>query len=147
MAGTKSDELTPAQEAFALAYVESGNAARSYRIAYNQPETARDNWIYVEASQLLDHPKVALRIKSLQDEAAKLSLYTVKAAFDELEEARQAAKKTSNPSAAVAAVSAKIKLFGLDQPSRHDITSNGETVKPQAVDGTIVQALVDKLID
>ncbi len=115
MAGTTKDELTAQQEAFCLAYLETGNAAESYRRAYNTEPNARDNWIYVEASQLLDNPKVALRLKLLQDEAAKLSLYSVKAAFDELEDARQLAKTSNNPSAVVSAIAQKMKLFGLEK--------------------------------
>lgn len=115
MAGITADELTAQQEAFCLAYLETGNAAESYRRAYNTAPNARDNWIYVEASQLLDNPKVARRLNRLQDEAAKMSLYSVKAAYDELELARKLAHKTENPSAAVSAVVGKMKLFGLEK--------------------------------
>lgn len=134
MAGTTGDELTEGQEAFARHYFETGNAAESYRRAYDQPPEARDNWIYVEASQMLDHPKVSLRIQQMQDEAAKLSIYTVKAAFDEYEEARQLATDEKNPSAAVAAVSGKVKLFGLDKPSKQEITGkDGQPIKTEEV--------------
>ncbi len=126
MAGITADELTAQQEAFCLAYLETGNAAESYRRAYNTEPNARDNWIYVEASQLLDNPKVSLRLKRLQDEAAKLSLYSVKAAYDELEEARQLAKTTQNPSAAVAAVNSKMKLFGLERAGQLQIEHTGK---------------------
>ncbi len=125
MAGTTADELTAQQEAFCLAYLETGNAAESYRRAYNTEPNARDNWIYVEASQLLDKPKVALRLKTLQDEAAKLSLYSVKAAYDELEEARKLAHAEKNPSAAVSAVAGKMKLFGLEKAGALQVKHTG----------------------
>lgn len=67
--------LTDKQDAFALAYVETGNAAEAYRRAYDVAESARDGWLYVEACQLLDNPKVALRIKELQAQAQRLSIY------------------------------------------------------------------------
>lgn len=117
-----ADALTPKQEAFALAYLETGNAAEAYRRAYEVSESARDSWIYVEACQLLDNPKIALRLEELQAQAAKLSLYSKKAAFEEYEAARELAHKVENPSAAVAAVSGKVKLFGLDRPGRWEIT-------------------------
>ncbi len=123
-------ELTANQEAFALAYIETGNAAEAYRRAYDKPENARDNWIYVEASQMLDHPKVSLRIKELQEEAAKLSLFNVKAAYDELEEARELAKKVENPSAAVSAVMGKIKLFGLEAPGKSKVVHSNDPDSP-----------------
>ena len=125
-------DLTANQEAFALAYVETGNAAEAYRRAYDRPDGARDNWIYVEASQLLDHPKVSLRIEEIQAEAARLSIYTVKAAFDEYEAARLMANEVKNPSAAIAAVSGKVKLFGLDQPTKFAHTSPDGTMTPAA---------------
>ncbi|MBQ0803003.1 MAG: terminase small subunit [Sulfitobacter litoralis] len=128
-----SDTLTANQEAFALCYVETGNAAKAYRQAYDKPEDARDNWIYVEASKMLDHPKVSLRIKELQSQAAKLSLFNIKSAFDEYEEARQLAKEVKNPSAAVAAISGKVKLFGLDQPTKFSHTSPDGTMTPQTI--------------
>lgn len=129
-------DLTANQEAFALAYVETGNAAEAYRRAYDRPENARDNWIYVEASQLLDHPKVSLRIQALQEEAARLSLFTVKAAFDEYEDARQLAKNEKNPSAVVSAINGKVKLFGLEAPSRakHEHTGkDGSPIKTEEI--------------
>lgn len=127
------EPLTPKQSAFALAYFETGNAAESYRSAYDVSENARDSWIYVEASQLLDNPKIALRVKELQSQAADLSLYTVKSAFDELEEARSDAKKQKNPSAAVSAIKAKMALFGMEQPKKAkvDHTSSDGTMTPQ----------------
>lgn len=110
--------LTDKQDAFALAYVETGNAAEAYRRAYDVSESARDGWLYVEACQLLDNPKVALRIEELQAQAQRLSIYTLGKAIDEYEEARNLAIKLENPAAAVSAINGKVKLFGLGQPSR-----------------------------
>lgn len=111
-----AQNLTPKQEAFALAFLETSNAAEAYRRAYDVSENARDSWIYVEACQLLDNPKVAQRVKELQDQAAALSLYTAKAAFEEYESARKLAETEKNPSAAVSAINGKVKLFGLEAP-------------------------------
>lgn len=120
--------LTEKQEAFALAYVETGNAAESYRRAYDVAPDARDGWVYVEAAQLLDHPKIGPRIEELQEQATRLSAYTIKQAYDEYEEARQLALSEKNPSAAVGAVAGKVKLFGLDRPKRVEVT--GRDGKP-----------------
>lgn len=130
-------DLTTKQEAFALAYLETGNAAEAYRRAYDvDPSKQANSWIYVEACQLLDNPKIALRLKALQEEAAKLSLYTVKAAFDEYNDAMELAKKVGNPSAAVSAINGKVKLFGLDQPTKviQDNTSSDGTMTPKGLD-------------
>lgn len=112
------DDLTPKQEAFALAYFETGNAAEAYRRAYDVAENAKDSWVYVEACQLLDHPKITLRIKELQAQATRLSLFTRQKALEEYEEARKVARKAGNGSAMAAATNGKVKLFGLDAPTK-----------------------------
>jgi phage terminase small subunit len=62
---TKNGGLTPKQEAFCLAYVETGSSADSYRAAYDtaamKPTTVR-----VKASELLADPGVAARVKELR---------------------------------------------------------------------------------
>jgi phage terminase small subunit len=128
-----TDTLTPKQEAFALAYVETGNAAEAYRRAYDVKAGTQHSSIYVAASRLLDNPKVMLRVSELQDQAIQLCLYTVKDAFTEYEVARQLALQAENPSAAVAAVNGKVKLFGLDQPTKHDHTSSDGSLRPNVI--------------
>lgn len=122
--------LTPKQEAFALAYFETGNAAEAYRRAYDVGENTRDQWLYVEASQLLDHPKVALRVKALQEQAEQLSMFTRMRALEEYEEARMLALKTGSAAAAVSAVTGKVKLFGLEAPARSRLEHTGANGGP-----------------
>lgn len=139
--------LTKKQEAFVLAYLETGNAAESYRRAYDvDPSKASNSWIYVEANQLLDNPKIALRLQEAQDQAAKLSLYSVKAAYDEYHEAIKLAKETKNPSALVAAVKGKVALFGLEAPakSKVDHVSSDGSMAP-ADNGAVVSLLMQRL--
>jgi len=126
----KADNLTPKQEAFALAYVETGNAAEAYRQAYDVRAATQHSSIYVNASKLLDNAKIVQRVAELQDQAAKMCLYTVKDAYTEYEVARQLALQENNPSAAVTAVNGKVKLFGLDQPSKVDHTSSDGSMTP-----------------
>jgi phage terminase small subunit len=60
------NKLTAKQEAFILAYLETGNASEAYRRAYN---ALRMNAATVnrEAHSLLEHPKVAPRLKDLRN--------------------------------------------------------------------------------
>lgn len=125
-----NDGLTPKQEAFALAYFETGNAAEAYRRAYDVAENGRDSWIYVEACQLLDHPKIALRLEELQEQAAKLSIFTRQKALEELEEARVLAIRSGSAAAAVSATNGKVKLFGLDAPARVRAEITGKDGEP-----------------
>ena len=121
MGDNTQGRLSPKQDAFALAFFETGNAAEAYRRAYGVETKDRDSWVYVEACQLLDNPKIAIRLESLQAEAERMSLFTRKAAYDEYEDARQLAKKEKNPSAAVAAINGKVKLFGLEAPTKSKV--------------------------
>lgn len=62
--------LTGKQEEFAKNIVQGMSQADAYRAAYDA-EDMSDNAIYREASLLVDHPKVAQRIRELRDELAK----------------------------------------------------------------------------
>jgi phage terminase small subunit len=124
--------LTEKQRAFAVAYVQTGNAAEAYRTAYDVAENARDSWLYVEAHQLLDHPKVRPYIDLLQQEAKERNQFTVMQAAAELEEARAMAMMEKQASAAISAVAAKIKLFGVDKPTRFEHTGkDGAPIKTE----------------
>ena len=117
-----SSEATPKQEAFARAYFECGNAAEAYRQAYDVEPNTRDSWLYVEATQLLDNPKVALRLTELREQAERLSIFTREKALEELEAARSLAMNVEAPSAAVTAVTAKAKLCGYDKPAKIEVS-------------------------
>lgn len=129
--------LTEKQEAFSLAFLETGNAAEAYRRAYDVAPDAKDGWLYVEACQLLDNPKIALRLKELRDQAERLSIFTLQAAMEEFEEARQAALREGQAAAAVSATTGKVKLFGLDKPTRiaaEHVGKNGGPIQVSAND-------------
>lgn len=126
----KANKLTPKQDAFAAAFFETGNATEAYRQAYDVNENSRDSWIHVEACQLLDNPKVAQRVTELRKKAEKHAIYSRHKAMEELEEARKLALESGQSSAAVSAVSAKIKLTGLDRPLRVEHSGpNGQPIE------------------
>lgn len=122
--------LTPKQEAFTVAFFETGNAAEAYRRAYEVSPDAKDHWVYVEASQLLDHPKITLRLKEIQEQAARHSIYTRNKAAEEYEAARVLAVSVNNPSAAVAAITGKVKLYGLEAPTKSKAEITGKDGGP-----------------
>ncbi|CBX44514.1 phage terminase, small subunit [Erwinia phage phiEt88] len=108
--------LTPKQEAFCQAYIETGNASEAYRLSY-AADKMKPEAIHVNASKLLDNAKVALRVSELQGEIKQRHNVTVDSLLMELEEARQKALTAETPqsSAAVAATMGKAKLTGLDK--------------------------------
>lgn len=106
--------LTPKQEAFALAYVETGNASEAYRRSYNA-EKMKPSVIAVKASELLAHGNVSVRVKELQAAALDEHKITMSDILRELEEARVVALQQEKPQAAamVAATMGKAKLLGM----------------------------------
>jgi phage terminase small subunit len=105
-------KLTPKQEAFALAYVETGNASEAYRRSYNI-KSSTPQAIWVSACRVLADAKVSLRVKQLQERAVKRHDVTVDSLTRELDEDRELARSLDMPSAAISAVMGKAKLHGL----------------------------------
>ena len=121
--------LTPKQEAFALAYVETGNASEAYRRSYNaekmKPETVNRN-----AKALMDNNKVATRVQELRAAHVERHEITVDDLIRELEEARSIAMagERQQPAAMVAASMGKAKLLGLIVDKAENKNDNRTTV-------------------
>ena len=128
----KVNKLTLKQEAFAMAYVESGNASKAYKTVYNVNDNASDNSINVEASKLRHTPKITLRIRELQELAQVRHSITIHTLTDELEKARKTAQEAGQASAMVAATMGKAKLHGL-LTDKAEVTSPDESMKPQTI--------------
>lgn len=108
--------VTEQQEKFCRVFVETGNASEAYRQSYKSDRKSV-NSVAVDASRLLDNPKVNLRIGQLRDVHVKRHNVTVDSLIAELEEARIAAltAETVQASAATGATMGKAKLLGLDK--------------------------------
>lgn len=138
-------KLTAKQEAFCLAYIETGNASEAYRMSYDasrmKPET-----INRKAAELMDNGKITARVAELREPIMQRHNVTVDSLLFELEEARKAALSAETPqsSAAVSATMGKAKLCGLDKQVL-DLTSSDGSMIPKTVDAALVSALVDKL--
>ncbi len=132
MTKEKELKLTIKQEAFARAYVETGNASEAYRRAYNA-ENMKQESIAVRACELLAHSKVSVMVQQLKDQAAERHAVTVDSLVNELEEARLAALGAESPqsAAAVSATMGKAKLMGLDKQI-FDLKSSDGSMSPRA---------------
>jgi phage terminase small subunit len=117
--------LTPKQEAFCLAYIETGNASEAYRRSYNaknmKPET-----INKRASELLADGEVKGRVEEHQTEHQKRHEVTVDSLTNEYEASRILAMDLHMPAAATAAVTGKSRIHGLDKGS--DTTVNNTQI-------------------
>ncbi len=110
--------MTPKQENFCMAYIETGNASEAYRQAYDANEMQMTT-VNRKAKELLDNGKITARIAELQNDSCLRHKTTVDTLLFELEKAREQAMATGQITAAIAATWAKAKLLGLDKSTSH----------------------------
>ena len=144
MTKEKEYKLTIKQEAFARAYVETGNASEAYRRAYDSSKMKPES-VYESASRLLADVKITARLAELREPIMQRHNVTVDSLVLELEEARQAALSADTPqsSAAVAATMGKAKLCGLDKQVI-DLMSSDGSMTPAASQEAVLAALARK---
>lgn len=104
--------LTPKQEAFCQAYIETGNASEAYRRSYNVRPATKPEAINVNASKMLADAKIALRVAELKAVHAERHGVTVDDIADMLREDRKFARECATPAAAVSATMGLAKLYG-----------------------------------
>ena len=110
MAADDCHGLTPKQEAFACAYVETGNASEAYRRAgYSTRQSTKA--INDNASKLLT--KVLPRVEQLQTAHTQRHNITVGSITQMLKDDRELARSLNQPAAAVSASMGLAKLHGL----------------------------------
>ena len=129
--------MTPKQELFAQAYLETSNASEAYKRAYNTQANA--NTINRKASQLLKHPEVSTHITVLQNEQRKKHHLTLDDILQELEQSRLLALENIQCSAAISATMGKAKLLGLDKKA--GVNENPMTAFITSLQGTSVQVV------
>ena len=105
--------MTPKQELFEQAYLETSNASEAYKRAYNTQANA--NTVNRKASQLLKHPEVIKLLAELKAETRQRHKLTIDDILQELEQSRLLALENIQCSAAVTATMSKAKLLGLDK--------------------------------
>ena len=135
-------KLTPKQENFCLAYLETGNASEAYRRAYDAAAMSM-NALNREACLMLDNPKIAQRISELREPILKRHAITVDDLLAELEEARQLAIGTGTAAPAVAATMGKAKLLGMDKIVVDNISSD-RSMSPSQYGDAVLEALKAK---
>ena len=112
----QAPSLTPKQEAFVHSYIETGNGCEAYRRSYKADGMSQHS-VEVEASKLLRHPEVTLRLARLRKQNAEHHQITVDHITQMLLEDRALAHARGQSSAAVSATMGLAKLHGLGQIS------------------------------
>jgi len=116
-------KLTPKQESFVLAYIETGNASEAYRRAYSQKGMS-EKTVNEAASRLLKNSKVAARLTALRAPAIEKAGITLEKHLDDLMRLRNMAVKDSKWAAAIQAEIARGKAAGL-YVERTELTGKG----------------------
>lgn len=107
-------KLTFKQEKFAELVASSEGQSEAYRKAYDA-QNMNDNVISVEASRLMENPKITLRIKELRGPVITKTHKALEILLAELDELKKAAMAKEQYSTAVNAVMGQAKLLGLDK--------------------------------
>lgn len=106
------EKLTGKQEAFCLAYIETGNASEAYRRCYNagkmKPETINRN-----AHTLCENNKIATRLQELRAPAVKAAQISLEQHLADLQRLRDLAEASAKYGPAVTAEMARGKASGL----------------------------------
>ena len=104
-------KLTLKQEAFRNAFLETGNACRAYRRAYDCANMSA-HAIEVEASRLVRHPVIALSIEQYRKSKIADTMLTLEEHMVELRKLRDVAKARGQLSAAIRAEELRGRLRG-----------------------------------
>lgn len=107
-------KLTSKQEKFAELVASGEGQSEAYRKAYDT-QNMNDNVISVEASRLMENPKITLRINELREPVITKTHKALENILAELDELKQAAMAKEQYSTAVNAVMGQAKLLGLDK--------------------------------
>ena len=119
-------DLTPKQDCFSRKFLElSENASEAYRQSYDAAGMS-DEAIWVEASRLLQNPKVALRIEKLKAlhlkrheatidrviaEYARLAFLDIRKAFDEEGNLKPIHELDDDTAAAISGIEVDVKVL------------------------------------
>jgi phage terminase small subunit len=105
-------KLTAKQEAFCLAYLETGNASEAYRRAY-LPKKMTDKSVNEKASQMLAMVKIQSRLEELRAPVRERAMLTLESHLARLEELSRKAEEAEQFSAAITAETNRGKAVGL----------------------------------
>lgn len=104
--------ITPRQEKFIAAYMETGNASEAYRAAYHC-EKMKPATINRRAFELINNGKITARLDAMRERAARGAELTLAGHLQDLKELSEASKERGQYAAAISAEIARGKAAGL----------------------------------
>lgn len=105
-------DLTQKQEAFCVAYIETGNASEAYRRAYEAGKMAAAT-VNRNAKELMDNPKIATRLQELRAPVVERAQITLETHLNDLKRLRDMAEASEKYGPAIQAEIARGKASGL----------------------------------
>jgi phage terminase small subunit len=114
------NKLTPKQESFCLAFMETGNASEAYRRSYNAAKM-KPEVVNINAFRLTENTKIALRLAELRKPAVERAQVTLEGHLNDLKALRDAAVGEGQYSAAISAEVSRGKVSGL-YVDKHELT-------------------------
>jgi hypothetical protein len=104
-------KLTQKQEAFCVAYIETGNASEAYRRSYDAGQMLPAT-VNRKAKELMDDAKIAARLRELREPVVENAQFTFESHLEKLAELRDAARAGRDFGAAIRAEIARGKAAG-----------------------------------
>lgn len=107
------NNLTPKQEAFALAIASGSSQSEAYRRAYNVSENIKPQTVNKRASELMANGDISGRVSELRQSAELSVSMTLEQHLNDLKRLRDAAVEDKKWGAAITAEVARGKAAGL----------------------------------
>jgi phage terminase small subunit len=116
--------LSVKQEKFCKKFLECGDASNAYRFAYNA-EGMKQNTVGRKAHELKNHPKVAAKLRLMQEKQQIKHEITLETVTSDLLEARELARTLKKPEPMISATAhiARIHGIGTDDPTLRPLTN------------------------
>ena len=121
--------LTPKQENFCLAYLETGNASEAYRRAYDAGGMVPES-VNRKAKEVMDNVKIAARLEELRAPVREKALLTLESHLARLDELSRKAEEAEQFAPAITAETNRGKAAGL-YVDRLDHTSSDRSMSPR----------------
>ena len=104
--------LTPKQENFCLAYLETGNASEAYRRAYDADGMTPES-VNRKAKEVIDNVKIAARLEELRAPVREKALLTLESHLKRLDDLSRKAEDAEQFAPAITAETNRGKAAGL----------------------------------
>lgn len=139
--------LTPKQEAFCLAYIETGNASESYRRAYLPAPTVKEASINRLAKKLIDNVKIVSRVEELRKPIREKACLTLEDHLSTLQRLRDKAESAEQFTAAITAETNRGKASGLYVEKTENKTTLSGSVEINHTISPELQSMLQSVYD